>query len=77
MNNLVKDLNFFDFQSHFSVLKIGQIFLKKKFYEEYLISQPTLIFKVLYFLKMCPIFVGSVHNFGKSEAKKSLFPIDA
>ena len=27
----------------------------------------TLIFKVLYLLKMCPIFVGSVHNFGKSD----------
>ena len=26
----------------------------------------TLIFKVLYLLKICPIFVGSVHNFGKS-----------
>ena len=24
-------------------------------------------FKVLYLLKMCPIFVGSVHNFGKSD----------
>ena len=23
--------------------------------------------KVLYLLKMCPIFVGSVHNFGKSD----------
>jgi hypothetical protein len=66
------------FQSHFSVLKIGQIFLKKKFYEEYLTMRPTfikknskfLIFKVLYFLKLCPIFVGSVHNFGKSDADK-------
>ena len=27
----------------------------------------SLIFEVLYFLKMCPIFVGSVHNFGKSD----------
>ena len=35
----------------------------------------TLIFKVLYLLKMCAIFVGSVHNFGKSD--KYLFPIDA
>ena len=26
----------------------------------------TLIFKVLYLLKMCPIFVGSVHNFGNT-----------
>ena len=24
-------------------------------------------FKVLYFLKMCPISVGSVHNVGRSE----------
>ena len=37
----------------------------------------TLIFKVLYLLKMCPIFVGSVHNFGKSLVEKYLFPIDA
>ena len=27
----------------------------------------TLIFEVFYFLKMCPIFVSSVHNFGKSD----------
>ena len=27
----------------------------------------NLIFKILYDLKMCPIFVGSVHNFGKSD----------
>ena len=26
-----------------------------------------LIFKILYFLKMCPFFVGSVHNFGWSD----------
>ena len=24
-------------------------------------------FKVLYFLKICPIFVCSIHNFGKSD----------
>ena len=29
-----------------------------------------LIFKILYFLKLCPIFVGSVHNFGKSDDDK-------
>ena len=34
------------FQSHFSVLKIGQIFPKKKFYEEYWTRRPT-------FIKMC------------------------
>ena len=27
----------------------------------------TLIFRLLYFLKMYPIFVGSVHNFGRSD----------
>ena len=38
-----------------------------------------LIFKMLYFSKLCPIFVGSVHNFGKSEdlMKKYLFPLYA
>ena len=60
-------------KSHFSVSKIGRIFPKTNFCEEYLIRRPTyinetflktLIFKVLYLLKMCPIFVGSVHNFG-------------
>ena len=29
------------FQSHFSVVKIGGIFLKKKFYEKYLTGRPT------------------------------------
>ena len=38
---------------------------------------------VLWFLQMCPIFVGSVHTFGRSAddmiiiVKKCLFPIDA
>ena len=58
--------------------KIGLIFPKNKFYEEYLTKRPTfikkmflkfLIFKILYFLKLCPIFVGSVHNFGRSESE--------
>ena len=34
------------FQSHFSVLKIGRIFLEKNFYEEYLTRRPTFIKKV-------------------------------
>ena len=62
------------FQSHFSLLKIGQIF-PKKFYEEYWTRTPTLIknvyenliVQVLYFFKLCPIFVGSVRNFGRSD----------
>ena len=33
------------FQSHFSVLKIGRIFPKKIFYEEYLTRRPTFIKK--------------------------------
>ena len=28
--------------------------------------------KILYFLKMCPIFVGSVHNFGRSDSDINL-----
>ena len=55
--------------------KIGQIFPKKKFCEEHLIILYIILmnffenfdFKVLYLVKMCPIFVGSVHNFGKSD----------
>ena len=43
-----------DFQSQFSVLKNWSNLSKKNFYEEYS-------------LKMCPIFVGSVHSFGKSD----------
>ena len=65
-----------EFQSHFSVSIISRIFPKNNFCEEYLIRRPTyinefflktLIFKVLYLLKTCPIFVDSVHNFGKSD----------
>ena len=35
------------FQSHFSELKIGRIFLKKKIYEEYLTRRPSFIKKKL------------------------------
>ena len=38
-------------------------FIKKKFFN-------IVTFKILYFLKLCPIFVGSVHNFGKSDNDK-------
>ena len=62
------------FQSNFSASKIKRIFLNFFFCEEYLTRRSTfisemfwklLIFTVLCFLKMCPIFVGSIHNFGK------------
>ena len=39
-------------------------------FQDFLIEfdmKSDLIFKILYFLKMCPIFVGSVHNFGRSD----------
>ena len=73
MNNLVKDLKILYFKVIFQCLKLVESF-KKKFCEEYLIRRPTyindffmktLIFKVLYLVKMCSIFVDSVHNFGK------------
>ena len=32
-----------------------------------------LIFKILYSLKLCPFFVGSVHNFGKSDNAMTRF----
>ena len=44
----------FEFQSHFSVSKIGRIFPKKNFCEEYLIRRPTYINEIfwkLWFLK--------------------------
>ena len=62
MNNLLED-----FQNHFSMLKIGRIFPKIIFCEEYWVRRPTFTdffsLKTLYFLKMCPISVSSVHNF--------------
>ena len=59
-----------EFQSHFKCLKLVESFQKNS-----LIRRPTyiidfflnLILKVLYLLKMCPIFVGFVHNFDKSD----------
>ena len=67
MNNRLEHIKILIF-SHFSVLNIGWIFPKKNlilynsildketnFYQK--INIHTYIFKVLYFLKMCPIFV--------------------
>ena len=65
-----------EFQSHFSMSKIGRIFPKKDFLSRIFDCKTnlyqwnflkTLIFNVLYLLKMCPIFVSSVHKFGKSD----------
>ena len=57
MNNLVKDLKILSFKVIFQCLKLVESLQKKI----------LLIFEILYFLKLCPIFVGSVHNFGNSE----------
>ena len=51
---------------HLKILIFKVIFQCKKMVESF----PKKFFGiswVLYFLKMCPIFVGSVHNFGRSD----------
>ena len=63
-------------KSFFSVKNWSNL-SKKKFCEEYLLRRQTYIDEIVwklwflkyipYFLKMCPIFVDSVHNFGKSD----------
>ena len=78
-------------KGHFSVSKIGRICHHFFLIEEYWTRRPTFDDKyfwkfgflkyILYFLKLCPIFVGSVQIFGKSDddiylAKKCLFPLD-
>ena len=35
-----------------------------------------LIIEILYFLKMCPIFIGSVDNFGSDISAAYIYPID-
>ena len=44
-------------------IQLGDQLLLKIFFENF-------DFKILYFLKLCPIFVGSVHYFGKSDDGK-------
>ena len=44
-------------------IRLGDELLLKYVFE-------NLIFKILYFLKLCPIFVDSVHNFGRSDDDK-------
>ena len=62
---IIKDLKILIFKVIFQCLKLVASF-QKIFCEDYLIRRPTYIdsFKVLYVLKN---FVGSVHNFGKSD----------
>ena len=67
INNLLQDPLILISKSLFSVKNQWNISLKT--------NRTTIIndiflnsdFKILYFLKMCPIFVGFVHNFGKSN----------
>ena len=74
MNNLVKDLKILSFKVIFQCLKLVKSFQKKSVKNTWLEDQLLLMkffenfdFKVLHLLKMCPISVGSVHNFGKSD----------
>ena len=61
--------------SDFSVSKIGQIFPKKISVNNIWLEDQLILMKLFenfdfqcnYLLKMSPIFVDSVHNFGKSE----------
>ena len=55
----------FDFQSQFSTLKIIRIFLMFFHFFCYWPFLITSIFKSLYFLKWCPIFDTSLHQFSK------------
>ena len=77
MNNLLKDSKFCTFKLIYNVENWANL-SKKHVYKEYQTMGPTFnkyiyyilfyfIFKTLNFLKMSPIFVGSVHNFGRSD----------
>ena len=59
-------------QTYQSRQKLGTISENKvsiiKIYKNIFLK--ILIFKILYFLKLCPIFFSSVHNFGKSDNDK-------
>ena len=52
------------FQKNLSLKNIGlgDQLLTKNVYEYF-------DFKILYFLKMCPVFVGSVDNLGRSDVE--------
>ena len=85
MNNLVKDLKILSFKVIFKCLKLVESFQKKFSVKNIWLGDQltlmkffkTLIFKVLCFLKVWPIFVGSVHNFGRHYLVKKLwFPLD-
>ena len=78
MNNPVKDLKILSFKVIFKCLKLVESYKKKNsvkniWLEDQLIlmnffeNLKVIIFKVLFLLKMSPIFVSSVYNFGKSN----------
>ena len=69
MNNLLKDCKILTFNVIFQHQKSTEsfwIFLWRIF--DQLLPMKFLIFKVFYFLKMCPFFVSSVHNFSWSDS---------
>ena len=69
MNNLVKDIKILSFKVIFQCLKLVESFQKKISMKNIGLGDQLLLksvfenYKILYFLKLCPIFVGSVHNF--------------
>ena len=87
MNNLLEHLKILTFKVIFQCWKLVESFQKKS--EEYWSRRPTFtkkkilkffISKVLFFLKRCPIFVSSVHNFSMSDNDIilwNLFSLDA
>ena len=63
MNFLLKLCRIFPKKFSMKNIQLGDQLLLQMFLK-------FMVFKILYFLKLCPIFVGSVHNFGKSGDDK-------
>ena len=75
MSNLVKDLKILSFKVICQCLKLVKSFQKKNSVKNVWSEDQFILMKFFenfdfegtYLLKMCPIFVSSVHNFGKSD----------
>ena len=66
-----QDLKILIFKAIFQHQKLMESFQKKVLVKNILLGVQLMklmkFFENFNFLKMCPIFVGSVHNFGKSD----------
>ena len=79
IKSLLNDYKILNFLVIFLLLKISWILLifflwKLTRLGDQILLMKTLIFKILYFLKMCPIFVSSVHNYGNRYGNGILLP---